>query len=276
MKAAAILLATALLAASGGGDDQLRDVQAELKSEGFYYGEPDGKEGPETSAAIRRFQIRHGLQITGKLNAETLEALGIGAAPERPAPGEPKPPAQVNPPPPGEMPVPPKRADLLRERPVPDGTSGLRERRPEVDDEGEAPDAPRARRGYPDDPAVVEPPTPVPGATYDEFTTFYHGTPYASAPREVQLDVARKAQIVLARRGLYRARLDGLPGPATADALFAFQEERRLPRTGRLDLRTLAEMNLLPGRGPDAPAMMPFRNPNRGRDRGVDYGGFIR
>jgi peptidoglycan hydrolase-like protein with peptidoglycan-binding domain len=88
--------------------------------------------------------------------------------------------------------------------------------------------------------------------------------------------VLRKAQELLARRRLYEAEPDGIPGPATSEALFRYQAQRQLARTGRLDLATLSDLNLLPGRGPDAPPLKPFYNPNRHRDRSVDIPGYIR
>ncbi len=256
-----IAAATILLMSSAFADDRLRDAQAELKVQGFYFGEVDGKTGAESNAAIRRFQIRNGLKVTGELNTETLSALGIGT-PAEAAPPAPQPkPGQVNPPPPemrkpAETPVPEKPGSPVPPRPEP-------------------PEAPPAARrpgvAFPDDPAVIPPPTTIPNPVHDEFSTLYHGTPYASAPREVQMDVLRKAQVQLTRHGLYRTVADGIPGRATADALFAYQEQRRLKRTGRLDLPTLAEMNLLPGRSPDAPPLRPFYDPNRRRDRSVDF-----
>jgi len=50
----------------------------------------------------------------------------------------------------------------------------------------------------------------------------------------------------LAARGLYQGAINGLPGPATEEALLRFQAQRGLTRTGRLDLDTLAELHLLP------------------------------
>jgi peptidoglycan hydrolase-like protein with peptidoglycan-binding domain len=271
-------IAAALLIVTAVADDRVRDVQVELKNQGFFYGNIDGKEGPETGAAIRRFQIRNGLQVTGTLSDETLAALGIGIPPakpgdpappkepgkESPAPAKKSPSDQLNPPVPGETkPAPPRNKDLLRERPPgedPDETS--QPRRPRVLSD--------------DDPAVVTRPRSLPPATQDEWTTFYHGTPYATAPREVQINVLRRAQNQLARRNLFDAIPDGLPGSSTSDALVLYQEQRRLPRTGRLDLRTLADLNLLPGRGPDSPPLKPFYNPNRQRDPSVDQRGIIR
>jgi peptidoglycan hydrolase-like protein with peptidoglycan-binding domain len=39
----------------------------------------DGIIGPKTRRAIRRFQRRHGLRVTGRLNRRTLAALGVTA-----------------------------------------------------------------------------------------------------------------------------------------------------------------------------------------------------
>ena len=58
-------------------DDLTRAIQQRLKDQGFYYGEVNGQGGDETSAAIRRYQIRHGLKVTGQLNDETLHSLGM-------------------------------------------------------------------------------------------------------------------------------------------------------------------------------------------------------
>ncbi len=57
-----------------------RAVQRRLQSEGFYVGELTGKYDSGTAAALTRYQIRHGLAITGKLDAATAQALGLPAA----------------------------------------------------------------------------------------------------------------------------------------------------------------------------------------------------
>ena len=246
------LLIAAILVTTTFADDRLRDAQEELKSQGFFYGEVDGKDGAESSAAIRRFQIRNGLQVTGKLTDETLAALGLGKNTEtkpEPAPQKPQP-AQVNPPPPSDTPP----AKAPRATPASD------------------PDAPRTKPHLPpEDPSIVPPPRPLPPATNDDYGALYRGTPYATAPREVQLDVLRKAQIQLGRRGFYKAAPDGHPGPATSEAISLYQIQRRLPRTGLLDLQTLSTLGLLPGRSSDAPPLKPFYDPARRHDRSVDY-----
>src|SRR3981081_2481706 len=75
------LVATALARA----DQTIESVQQALKDQGFYYGEVTGEKNADTTAAIRRFQIRNGLQISGELNDETLKALRSNAS-SAPAP----------------------------------------------------------------------------------------------------------------------------------------------------------------------------------------------
>src|ERR1043166_3701798 len=58
-------------------DQLVQSVQQALKDEGFYYGEVNGDMNANLTAAIRRYQIRTGLQGTGELNDETLRSLGI-------------------------------------------------------------------------------------------------------------------------------------------------------------------------------------------------------
>lgn len=277
MKRLPLLLATALLVASAAANDQLRDVQGALKSQGFYYGEITGNDSPETAAAIRRFQIRNGITVTGKLNADTVAALGLaekknaapvpqpGPAPAAPpAPGAPVP-KQINPPPP-QPPAPPPQA-----MPKPGESLPPMRRERALPPEPEAPDAtpPPARRVRPDGVNAVEPPTPVPAPVYSPNSTMFRDTPYATASREVQMNVIRRAQSLLAAKRLYRGPIDGLTAAATSEAIFLFQDEAELRRTGRLDTDTLAEMKLLPPPAPGSPLLKPFYNPNRHRDRTV-------
>ena len=55
----------------------VRNVQARLRSLGFYRGAVDGQWGAGTQAAIERFQQGRGLQATGQLNPTTAQALGL-------------------------------------------------------------------------------------------------------------------------------------------------------------------------------------------------------
>jgi peptidoglycan hydrolase-like protein with peptidoglycan-binding domain len=61
-------------------NDNVRAVQTKLKAEGFYFGEVNGAFSTELSAAMTRYQIRNGLEVTGQLDEETSKALGAEAA----------------------------------------------------------------------------------------------------------------------------------------------------------------------------------------------------
>src|SRR5437867_3749728 len=60
-------------------DQTVQSVQQALKDQGFYYGNVTGEKSAETTAAIRRYQIRNGLQVTGELNPETLRSLNVNS-----------------------------------------------------------------------------------------------------------------------------------------------------------------------------------------------------
>src|SRR4029077_7714158 len=67
-------------------DQLVERVQQVLKDQGFYYGEISGEMNANLTAAIRRYQIRNGLQVSGELNTETLQSLGVdSSASARPA-----------------------------------------------------------------------------------------------------------------------------------------------------------------------------------------------
>jgi len=76
MKAAlGLAILSVLIVQSAVADPTVQQAQQALKEQGFYYGEVTGQKNADTTAAIRRFQIRNGLQVTGELNDETLLAL---------------------------------------------------------------------------------------------------------------------------------------------------------------------------------------------------------
>lgn len=87
-----LLLLAISFSASGtlSASENVRNVQSKLKEGGFYFGEVDGALSSDLSAALTRYQIRHGLQITGNLNEETGKSLGV--KPEVTTSGPPAPP----------------------------------------------------------------------------------------------------------------------------------------------------------------------------------------
>ncbi|HWO43055.1 MAG TPA: peptidoglycan-binding domain-containing protein [Candidatus Eisenbacteria bacterium] len=59
---------------------QVRQAQKKLNDMGFHAGHADGVMGPRTQTAIRNFQQAKNLEVTGRLDEQTMEALGIEAA----------------------------------------------------------------------------------------------------------------------------------------------------------------------------------------------------
>ena len=53
----------------------LRETQQALKARGFYLGQPTGNSDEATRAALRRFQIREGLDVSGTADPATIAAL---------------------------------------------------------------------------------------------------------------------------------------------------------------------------------------------------------
>jgi len=200
-------------------DQLVESVQQALKNEGFYYGEINGDMNANLTAAIRRYQIRNGLQVSGELNDETLRSLGVKSS--------------------GSL-----RSTTKLASPTP-AAGAVQGEPPSHETETASPappvqpfiNAPPGQQVFPSTPMG---PASSPG-------TLFADTPFQTAPPGVQHNVIISAQIVLARYGLYREQIDGIYGPAMELSLRAYQAGTRLPVTGRLDLETLAALRLLPG-----------------------------
>jgi hypothetical protein len=55
------------------------EIQAALQRGGYYAGSPTGKWDSGTQASLRRFQEANGLPPTGKLDALSLQKMGLGS-----------------------------------------------------------------------------------------------------------------------------------------------------------------------------------------------------
>src|SRR4051812_3923715 len=173
MKRLSFLLLGCVLAASPlHADEKTRALQSELKSQGFYYGEIDGAAGPALSAAIKRYQIRNGLEVTGTATPETLQALNLGGgpapAPER-SPAEPVPPSERQPD--AAPATPPPRVDLRKKQSVVESDQrALREEQPQ------------SVRRVPRDPSIVPPPADLyrsAPSSVPRYGDLFAGSPFA-------------------------------------------------------------------------------------------------
>ena len=72
--------------------ERISEVQSALAAQGHYSGQPTGKWDAATVEATKHYQQANGLPVTGKLDARTLQKLGLGSqvagvgAPRPPAP----------------------------------------------------------------------------------------------------------------------------------------------------------------------------------------------
>jgi len=64
---------------SGPQSDRVEEIQSALAQQGFYQGEPSGHWDDGTSEAMRQFQQSSGINATGKLDAGSLQRLGLGS-----------------------------------------------------------------------------------------------------------------------------------------------------------------------------------------------------
>src|SRR5947207_7750370 len=212
--AALIFIGSIMLARA---DQMIERVQQGLKDQGFYYGEVSGERNANLTAAIRRYQIRNGLQVNGELNSETLQSLGIGSSASAPATAKARSPSPA--------------ASKPREQSSSEAAN--------------VPPAPlQPFANAPQDQQLYSSKPVTPGTAQEGSLA---GTPFEAAPPDVQRNVVLSAQIALARRGLYHEEINGIYGPTMEFALRAYQARTRLPVTGRLDLETLAALRLLPG-----------------------------
>lgn len=231
---AAIFLSTMVIAQA---DQSIQSAQQILKDQGFYYGEVNGQKDTDTVAAIRRYQIRNGLSVTGELDPATQQSLGMNAAASARPAAKPATTPEAD------------TSDSRDQSSSPQTTS--RGNYPQARGYDAQPEQPPSRgpQGYPY--AAESPVTP-------SVTDVFANTPYQGAPPGEQRQVIVGAQVVLMRGGYYRSGIDGIYGPGMEFSLRAYQSRIGLPVSGRLDMETLSALRLLPGQ-----RAMEFRPPRR-------------
>ena len=203
-------------------DTTIQQAQAELKQQGFYFGEVNGDKNADTVAAIRRFQIRSGLQVTGELNDETVRALHAALSSSSS-----------------------KTASVPKEK-VDEGPG----------DTARQPAAPAYPQTSIPPAGQIYPAQPAPSTS---AVRVFRNTPYELAPPLLQQEVIIAAQRLLRRRGFYTGANDGVFGQNFEFSVRAFQSRLAIQPSGRLDIDTLAALGLLPGQHGRAPMEMPRR-----------------
>jgi peptidoglycan hydrolase-like protein with peptidoglycan-binding domain len=239
MKSVLLIFLGIWMANSLWADDLNRIVQQRLKDQGFYYGEVDGQGGDETSAAIRRYQIRYGLKVTGQLNDETLHSLGVSPnSAAQPTPGY-----QEN----GRSSSGPSNDQYYRP------PSRQYDGRPLLQPEG------------PEDYNEMQQAPPLAPGVVTSLPQLFAGTLYERSPAQVQENVLYAVQGELVRRGLFKGVINGRPGPATSDAILRLQQSEGLQLSGRLDNETLNELEAFPGQrnGPPEEGLRPWPGRHR-------------
>jgi peptidoglycan hydrolase-like protein with peptidoglycan-binding domain len=74
--------------------ERISEIQSSLARGGYYQGEPNGKWDSNTVAAMQKFQSANGLDPSGRLDATSLQKLGLGSgiagvsAPRQPTPAQ--------------------------------------------------------------------------------------------------------------------------------------------------------------------------------------------
>ena len=59
--------------------DRIKEIQTALQKDGSYQGEPNGKWDAATADAMKKYQDKNGFSPTGKIDAGSLNKLGLGS-----------------------------------------------------------------------------------------------------------------------------------------------------------------------------------------------------
>jgi hypothetical protein len=112
--------------------DRITEIQSALAHNGYYQGDPNGKWDTTSIAAMQKFQSAHGIEPTGKLDAPSLQKLGLGSdiagvsAPKPPLPSGTQPGAGSTTAPPRGASAPSGAASTSASNEAPAGTSGAK------------------------------------------------------------------------------------------------------------------------------------------------------
>jgi peptidoglycan hydrolase-like protein with peptidoglycan-binding domain len=59
--------------------DRIKDIQTALQKDGSYEGQPTGKWDAATTEAMKKYQDKNGISPPGKIDAVSLNKLGLGS-----------------------------------------------------------------------------------------------------------------------------------------------------------------------------------------------------
>lgn len=210
-------------------DQAIRSLQQTLKDQGFYYGTVTGNKSAETTAAIRRYQIRNGLKVTGEINEETLRSVNPNAIASTAQPAS-------------------KPATVQPSNVRSDASAHLGQHSPPPLQPASNPTTIQPNGVPPDASAYLSQSLPPPAFNQPnrtmETNPQYSTSFYQSGPFRVNRRTIAGAQYQLMSRGYYRGRVDGTYGSRTAFGVRAFQSSAGLPPTGRLDIETVKALGL--------------------------------
>jgi peptidoglycan hydrolase-like protein with peptidoglycan-binding domain len=220
----------------------VRDAQLRLRTLGAYAGEADGLWGPDTQAAVERFQRNQGLPVSGQLDVATMSALRTEPVRTSGPPNvviQAADPTSVR-----------TVQNRLRQLGFYDGpTGGVWGPSTQI-----ALERFQRARG-------LQPSGQLTNATVNAMgidpSAFPVNAPTVAAPLDPA--VVRNIQSRLREQGFYRGRVDGRWGPASETAVERFQRSRGMQPTGELTPATLAALGLDPNNlaasGPGGRAM---------------------
>jgi peptidoglycan hydrolase-like protein with peptidoglycan-binding domain len=213
----------------------VRDIQRQLKAQGFYPGAIDGNLGPQTATALRAYQRSYRLPETGRLDEATLQSLLPERSEVSRAPGVSRTPET------SRAPVDLSNREVRRDAQRQLKALGFD---PGATDGTFGPQTEAALRAYQHEYRLPE------TGKLDEVTgrsLLRERFETSRAPVDLSnREVLRDAQRQLKALGFDPGSTDGTFGPQTEAALRAYQHSYRLPETGRLDEVTLR--SLLPER----------------------------
>jgi peptidoglycan hydrolase-like protein with peptidoglycan-binding domain len=211
--------------------DVVRDVQRQLKAQGFYPGAVDGHLGSQTATALRAYQRSYRLPETGRVDEATLRSLLPERSEVSRTPDMPRTPEMSN------APVDLSNREVLRDAQRQLKALGFN---PGSTDGTFGPQTEAALRAYqhayrlPENGRLDD--TTARSLLRERFET-------ARAPADLSnREVLRDAQRQLKALGFDPGSTDGTLGPQTEAAVRAYQHSYRLPEPGRLDEVTLRSL----------------------------------